>query len=234
MRKLLLTFAVFGILPGVWLGAAHAGPPSGNDRTGPPGAQAPEQPLRDPGQAEPRKRPFHKVPGASGSIPEDPAQRAKLLSDLYAHLAAAEDEDAAKGVAEAIERVWLAGGGDTVALLMERALGVYKKKNTELALQLLDAVTELAPDFPEGWNRRAYVLYMENDASRALGDLRRVLALDPNHFKALDGLGQILRELGQKKAALDVYRKLLAVHPYWNGAKEALVELERDVKGQGI
>ena len=35
---------------------------------------------------------------------------------------------------------------------------------------------------------------------RALGDLRRALALDPNHFKSLDGLGQILREIGQKKA----------------------------------
>jgi len=60
------------------------------------------------------------------------------------------------------------------------------------------------------------------------------LALDPNHFKALDGLGQILREIGQKKAALEVYRKLISVHPYWAGAKEAMIELERDVKGQGI
>ena len=56
------------------------------------------------------------------------------------------------------------------------------------------------PTSPRRWNRRAYVYFMQNDVERALGDLRRTLALDPNHFKALDGLGQILREIGQKKA----------------------------------
>lgn len=214
---------------------ASAAPPSGKspDEARPKQEQAPgTPPLRDPSLNEPRKRPFHRAPGSS--IPDDPAKRAKLLADLYAHLATAENEEAASGVAEAIERVWMAASGDTVGLLMERALSVYKQKNATLALKLLDAVTDLAPDFPEGWNRRAYVHYMENDPSRALGDLRRVLALDPNHFKALDGLGQILREIGQKKAALEVYRKLIAVHPYWSGAKDALAELEREVRGQGI
>lgn len=207
--------------------------PGKKDDGAPRAERAPEGPVQDPADNEPRKRPFHRVPGAS-SVPDDPAQRAKLLSDLYAHLATSEDEAAAQSTAAAIERVWLSGGGDTVGLLMERALGVHKQKNADLALKLLDAVTELAPDYPEGWNRRAYILYMENDTSRALGDLRRVLALDPNHFKALDGLGQILREIGQKKAALEVYRKLLDVHPFWPGAKDVVAELEREVKGQGI
>jgi len=234
MRKITLSccWLAAGLIAGI--AAAHAGPPArkGEDARSPRAERAPSEPMQDPAQSEPRKRPFHKTPGSS--IPDDPAQRAKLLSDLYAHLATAEDETAAQGIAEAIERVWLAASGDTVGLLMERALGVYKQKNSELALKLLDAVTELAPDYPEGWNRRAYIYYMESDTSRALGDLRRVLALDPNHFKALDGLGQILREIGQKKAALEVYRKLLAVHPFWAGAKDAVAELEREVKGQGI
>ena len=73
------------------------------------------------------------------------------------------------------------------------------RQEPELALKLLDAVVELAPDYAEGWNRRAYVHYMQSDYERAMGDLRRVLALEPNHFKALDGLAQILREIGEKK-----------------------------------
>jgi tetratricopeptide (TPR) repeat protein len=68
----------------------------------------------------------------------------------------------------------------------------------------------------------------------ALGDLRRALALDPNHFKALDGLGQILREIGQKKAALKAFKQLLEVHPYWSGAQQLVDELAREVEGQGI
>jgi tetratricopeptide (TPR) repeat protein len=64
--------------------------------------------------------------------------------------------------------------------------------------------------------------------------LRRVLAIDPRHFKAIEGLGIILRETGNKKAALEVTRRALAINPYLKSAKQAAEELEREVEGQGI
>ena len=76
--------------------------------------------------------------------------------------------------------------------------------------------------------------FVRNEIELALGDLRRALALDPNHFKALDGLGQIFREIGQKKAALKAFKQLLEVHPYWSGAQQLVDELAREVEGQGI
>jgi tetratricopeptide (TPR) repeat protein len=167
-------------------------------------------------------------------LPKTPAERERVLSDLYAHLAAATDEEGAKAVAEGIERLWLNSGSDTIDLLMERSMKAVSDKNFERALSLLNYVVELAPDFTEGWNRRAYVHYMNGEIDLALGDLRRALALDPNHFKALDGFAQILREIGQKKAALQAFKQLLDVHPYWSGAQEAVDELSREVEGQGI
>jgi tetratricopeptide (TPR) repeat protein len=172
--------------------------------------------------------------GAGPSLPKTPVEREKMLSDLYAHLATASDEDSAKAVAEAIERVWLTSGSDTIDVLMERSMKAVSEKNYDLALKLLDHVVALAPDYTEGWNRRAYVHYMKSEVDLALGDLRRTLALDPNHFKALDGLGQILREIGQKRPALRAFKQLLDIHPYWSGAQDAVDELERDVEGQGI
>jgi tetratricopeptide (TPR) repeat protein len=168
------------------------------------------------------------------ALPKTPAEREKTLSDLYALLATADDEETAKAISDAIERVWLHSGSPTIDLLMERSIKAMSDKKVDLALKLLDHVVELAPDFTEAWNRRAYVHFTQNDIERALGDLRRTLALDPNHFKALDGLGQILREIGQKKAALKAFKQLLDVHPYWSGAKQAVEELEREVDGQGI
>jgi tetratricopeptide (TPR) repeat protein len=168
------------------------------------------------------------------ALPRTPAEREKTLSDLYALLATADDEESAKAITDAIERVWLHSGSATIDLLMERSIKAMSEKNTDLALKLLDHVVELAPDFTEAWNRRAYVYFVQNDVEHALGDLRRTLALDPHHFKALDGLGQILREIGQKKAALRAFKELLDVHPYWSGAKQAVEELEREVDGQGI
>jgi tetratricopeptide (TPR) repeat protein len=168
------------------------------------------------------------------TLPKTPAEREKTLSDLYALLATADDEDTAKAISDAIERVWLHSGSATIDLLMERSIKAMSEKKAELALKLLDHVVALAPDYTEAWNRRAYVYFVNNDIERALGDLRRTLALDPHHFKALDGLGQILREIGHKKAALKVFKQLLEVHPYWSGAKQAADELEREVDGQGI
>ena len=166
------------------------------------------------------------------SVPDSAIERARLLDDLYAHLAAAEDERAAERAAEAIAHLWRASGGDTVKVLMERADKALNDKQNALALQLLDAVVALAPDCAEGWSQRAHVLYLENELERALGDLRRALALDPSHFKALHALAQILLEMGQKKGALKAYEKLLEVHPYWPGARQAIEELTREVGGQ--
>ena len=91
----------------------------------------------------------------SAALPKTPEEREKTLSDLYALLATADDEDSAKAIAEAIERIWLHSGSPTIDLLMERSMKAVTEKNQELALKLLDHIVELAPDFTEAWNRRA-------------------------------------------------------------------------------
>jgi tetratricopeptide (TPR) repeat protein len=182
-----------------------------------------------PPAAKEKKRP-PTVPG----LPKTPAERDRALSDLYAQLATADDEGSAKAIADSIERVWLHSGSPTVDVLLGRAMKAISKKNYDLALTFIDHVVEQAPDFTEGWSRRAFVHFQRNQVTLALGDLRRALALDPNHFKALDGLSQVLREIGERKAALAVLRKLQDVHPYWTGVGQAIEELKREVEGQGI
>ncbi len=191
----------------------------------PPTAQTPQGKQAAPGK---------QVPGIAVTQPRTPAEREKALADLYAILATAETEASAKTVATNIERLWLNAGSDTVALLMERAAEALQKKKPDLAVKILDEVVALAPDYAEGWNRRAYVHFTQNKVQLALGDIRRVLALDPNHFKALDGLVHVLKEIGQKKGALAAVKKLLEVHPYWEGAQAIHDELAREVEGQAL
>ncbi len=181
--------------------------------------------------AETAKDPLKKL---GDTVPTTAQERDRILANLYALLATAETEETAGRVANAIERIWLFSGSDTVQLLMERAAKALKEKNSALAIKLLDAVVDLAPDYAEGWNRRAYVHYTDQAIERALGDLRRTLALEPNHFKALEGLGQIMKDLDRKPAALEVFRRLLEVHPYASGVKQAVEELAREIDGQGI
>jgi tetratricopeptide (TPR) repeat protein len=167
-------------------------------------------------------------------IPETQEEKDRLLQDLYALLATAEDENAAAPITQAIERVWNISGSDTVNLLLDRAVKAHATKNDALSYKLFEHLTALAPDHTEVWTRRAFVYYQNNDVDRAVADLRRVIALDPNHFKALDGLVTVWREIGFKRGALAVARQLLMVHPFASGAKQATDELEREVEGQGL
>jgi tetratricopeptide (TPR) repeat protein len=164
----------------------------------------------------------------------DPGQRAKLLSELYGRLATAPNPEDAAPVAQAIEQVWAHSGSPTADLLYERSAMLIQSDRKDLAMKLLDTIVELQPDFADAWNRRAFLNYGKNDYTRALGDLRRVLALDPNHFKALEGLAQILREIGEKKNSRDAFKRLLAINPHAAGAREAVDELSLEIEGQGI
>jgi predicted Zn-dependent protease len=168
------------------------------------------------------------------SLPRTPAERDRILSDLYAQLATADDENGAKAIADSIERIWLHSGSPTVDVLFGRAMHAISQKQYDLALTFIDHVVEQAPDFTEAWSRRAFIHFQRNQVTLALGDLRRALALDPNHFKALDGLSQVLRDIGENKAAFEVLKRLQDVHPYWTGVGQAIEDLRREVEGQGI
>ena len=95
-------------------------------------------------------------------------------------------------------------------------------------------MTEVEPRYAEGWNQLATIYFLREDYDNAMRQLQHVLALEPNHFKAIEGLSIILRETGRKKAALQATRKVLAIYPHLKSAKQAEEELQREVEGQGI
>lgn len=175
------------------------------------------------------------APGKKGEQAEEtPEQHAKLLDELYARLATAPDEATAAQIASAIEQLWQHSGSATADLLVARASAATEAQRRDLAMKLLNAAVELQPDYAEAWNRRAYLFFLADDYKRALGDLRRVLALEPRHYKALEGLANILQHLGEKKAALEAYDALLKVYPNRAGARKARDDLRIEVEGQGI
>jgi Flp pilus assembly protein TadD len=64
----------------------------------------------------------------------------------------------------------------------------------------------------------------------ALNDLEMALALNPNQFNAIFGLGVMLEEFGDLRRAERAFLKVLALHPNHQNAKSALEQL----KTQGI
>ena len=117
---------------------------------------------------------------------------------------------------------------------MTRVKAAQDGKDVNLAIELLNAVIELRPDYVEAWNRRATLHFANKDYSASLADIRQVLAREPRHFGALSGLGIIMQELGEDKLALEAFRKALAVNPHLSKIPEFVKTLTEKVEGRDI
>jgi tetratricopeptide (TPR) repeat protein len=160
--------------------------------------------------------------------------RIKNLDFLFEALKIAPDADAAKLVESRIWALWFASGSDTTDLLMTRVKTAADQKDLNLAIELLNAVIELRPDYVEAWNRRATIHFTNKDYGASLADIRQVLAREPRHFGALSGLGIIMQELGEDKLALEAFRRALAVNPHLQKIPDFVKTLTEKVEGRDI
>jgi len=187
----------------------------------------------------PSVTPMRAEPGswadAPDKLPRLPrGDRSKNLEFLFEALKAAPDPDSAKLVEGRIWALWLASGSDTTDLLMSRVKSAMDSKDNALAIQLLDAVVRLKPDYVEGWNRRATLRFAAKDYAGALADIQQVLGREPRHFGALSGLGVIMQEFGEDKLALEAFRRALAVNPNLQKIPDFVKALAEKVEGRDI
>ncbi|ODS03106.1 hypothetical protein AUC71_11545 [Methyloceanibacter marginalis] len=176
----------------------------------------------------------HKLESGEVPPPVDPADRPKMLAELYEKLGGAPNASSAEPIMTAIEELWAVSGSDTVDLLMSRAAQFANAAEIDLSLAILDAVVDIAPNEAEVWYLRAKVNVLQGKPERALTDLRRALDLDAKHYRAITDLGLVLEQLGAKKEALEAYRRALAVNPFLEDAQSGVDALKREVEGQDI
>jgi tetratricopeptide (TPR) repeat protein len=156
------------------------------------------------------------------------------IETLFNQLARAPSPEEAKPIEAQIGAIFLQSGSASVDLLMSRAAAAQAAGDRDTARKLIDAVTDVAPNFAEGWHSRAGLQRATGDDSGALVSLERVILLNPRHFGALVELGNMLEDYGKKAAALNLYRKALEYDPQLEGARRHVDALTREVEGQGI
>ncbi len=193
-------------------------------------------PLTVPADAQPRtpSAPSRTTPPAEPErrVP-DPRHQSRI-DQLFERLAASGTEIEANGIAEQIARLWARSGSDTLDLLMDRVREAMQAQEGEVALDILDSVLALKPDWAEAYSRRAAVHFQRKDFDGAMRDLRQTLTLEPRHFQALAGVGLIFQQGGNEKQALAAFREALKLNPHLKGIKQAAERLATDHDGQGI
>jgi len=173
-------------------------------------------------------QPPAKLPRAQSG---DPTRNLDFLFDA---LKIAPNDATAKAIEQRIWAIWFVSPSDTANLLMTRVRAAVEDKDLDLAMQLLDAIVKIRPDYVEAWNRRATIHFMKNEYGDALADIREVLKREPRHFGALSGLGLILQDLGDNSHALEVFRRALAIYPRIERIPDTVKTLQEKVEGKDI
>jgi tetratricopeptide (TPR) repeat protein len=139
-------------------------------------------------------------------------------------LAVLRSDDAARAARAANElwQMWHRSGQPPLDALLLEGIEAMQRGRLEEADGIFTRLIESAPDFAEGWNKRATVRYMAKDYAGSIADCRETLARNPNHFGALSGQGLCHLALGQYREAADLFRRTLAVHPHLDSGRANL------------
>jgi len=156
------------------------------------------------------------------------------LDDLFQKLPQNADSPAGERIEQEILRRFSRSGSATADLLMTWAGEAIDESDYTLALDLLDQIIVIKPDFAEAWNKRATVYYMIDDYGASLADIRQTLALEPRHFGALAGFGLILQAIDRKSEAIRVLKRALEINPRLDNVRETLEKLEKETAGEDI
>src|SRR5262249_13545423 len=109
------------------------------------------------------------------------------LDVLFDRLKHAHSDVEADALENRIAEIWSQSSSDTATLLFARGLEAMDADKAP-ALELLTAVTELQPDFAQGWEELGAINAALDAQDAAVLDLQRALALEPRHYGALLGL----------------------------------------------
>jgi Tfp pilus assembly protein PilF len=110
------------------------------------------------------------------------------------------------------------------ARALDLATGDIAAKRYDIAETRLTQLLRRAPDFAEGWHKRATLYYLLGRDQEFLEDIGRTLELEPRHFAAMMHFGEILLGAGAPLEARFAFYAALTIHPHLPRARAALAD----------
>lgn len=132
-----------------------------------------------------------------------------------------------------IWRIWMSSGRDDIDGIMREGIEAMQSGRFGEAIEDFDRIVEMAPDFAEGWNKRATAYYLNDELSESVHDIQRTLELEPRHFGAISGMGLIFLKRGDPLGALDAFEAVLEIHPHSRGTRYRVEVLRQELLGRG-
>lgn len=159
------------------------------------------------------------ISGLRSSAPSQALPR--RLGGLFEELLHADSDVIASHTEEQIWAAWMEHADPEVAEILLEATRAIATNNFVRAEALLNALIERHPEYAEAWNKRATLRFMQKRDMQSVADIERTLVLEPRHFGALCGFGQICLRRGDRDAALFAFAEALRINPHLNSVREA-------------
>ena len=150
-----------------------------------------------------------------------PARDLPALAQLFRRLAACPSGEAIE-TEDRIWSVWMDHPHAGAAAALEAATRDIAAKRYDIAETRLTILLRAAPDFAEGWHKRATLYYLLGRDAECLRDIARTLELEPRHFAAMLHFAEILLGEGARVDARYAFGAALSLHPYLERARDVL------------
>jgi tetratricopeptide (TPR) repeat protein len=139
-----------------------------------------------------------------------------------------------QGAEQALWQIWHRSGDDAVDALLQEGMEAMQRGTYQTAVDIFTRVIEVAPNFAEGYNKRATTYYLMQRYEESLADCERTIALNPHHFGALSGAG--LCHLSQRNwaKALEFFERAVVVNPTMPQIQQYIEEIRRFLRDQSF
>jgi tetratricopeptide (TPR) repeat protein len=146
------------------------------------------------------------------------------------------DDDGRVRVAaqEVMWTIWLRSGNDQIDTLMAEGIRFMEAEQYPEAVEVFDQIIARAPEFAEGYNKRATVYYLLLEFEKSIADIHRTLELNPVHFGALSGMGLCYLGLVEPRQALEWFEHAVAVNPNMDTIQSYIQQIREFLRNQTL
>lgn len=150
---------------------------------------------------------------ATADCPDAPDHNEALL-ELVAQIRGAKTAQTASILSKQMWELWTDAPNGTAQRLLDAGIKARERLDLRTAMSAFNTLIKYCPSFAEGYNQRAFALFIQKDYSGALLDLNMAIELSPTHIPAISGKALTLIGLGRYGEAALTLKDAVDMNPW--------------------
>jgi tetratricopeptide (TPR) repeat protein len=163
--------------------------------------------------------------GMLGTFEQSNAVLGKALRD--------QDVGVRTAAEDALWAIWFRADTPEHNRRLEQVRQLIGREQLEQAETLVKRLIADAPNFAEAYNQRAFILFLLGRFAESAEECQRVLARNPYHIGAIEGLAKCQLSLNRPRDALKSLRRALKLRPHNTALGTSIHELETHIESDG-